>query len=109
MKARKKLVALLILFLLSISTTAQAQERRVIPVSVVGKDGKIVEGLTAANFRGKFRGKEVTIISANLPPKPLRIAILLDTSKSMKEGMGFFFCQDIGSRRGSRCGKGVGP
>ena len=36
---------------------AQAQERRTIPVTVVAKDGKIVEGLTAANFRARTRKK----------------------------------------------------
>lgn len=74
-----------VILMAAVCFPSQAQERRVIPVSVVDKDGNIVEGLTAKNFRGKFRGKEVIMLSARLDTGPRRIAVLVDTSTSMKD------------------------
>ena len=59
---------------------AQAQERRTIPVSVVDKDGNIVEGLTAENFQGKFRGQSINILKAEIDDMPRQILIVVHTS-----------------------------
>lgn len=59
-------------------------ERRVIPDSVLDRDGKFVAGLTAANFRGEFRGQPVKILSAELDTNPRRIVLLVDVSRSME-------------------------
>ena len=64
---------------------AFGQERRVIPVSVIDKDGKIVAGLTAENFRGKFRGKRVKIQTVNSDFESRQVAILVDVSTSMSD------------------------
>jgi len=58
-------------------------ERRTLPVSVVDKNGNPVDGLTAADFRGKFRGKPVQILSVEPDQRHRRIVILVDASGSM--------------------------
>lgn len=57
---------------------------RTVPVNVTTNDYRVVSGLTSANFRGKFRGHPVEIISVKYDTGPRRIVILLDASGSMK-------------------------
>lgn len=59
---------------------------RTVPVTVVDRQGNPVTGLTTANFRGKFRGKPVEILSVNPDTRPRRIVIVADASGSMVEG-----------------------
>ncbi len=63
---------------------APQPERRTIAVSVLDKDGRAVHGLTAANFRGEFRGQPVRILSATEDSSPRRILVVIDVSASMK-------------------------
>jgi len=56
---------------------------RTVPVNVFTREGLVGEGLTAADFRGKYRGKPVEIVSATRVAKGIRIVLLLDTSESM--------------------------
>lgn len=65
----------------------EAGERRVIPVSVIDHEGKVVEGLTAADFRGSFRSRPVKIVSVEWDTGPRRIALLVDTSAGMGKPM----------------------
>lgn len=74
---------------LALSLAVAAQEpapipceglRRTVAVSVLDREGNQVPGLTAANFRGEFRGQPVKILSATLDTGPRRILLLLDTS-----------------------------
>ena len=67
-------------------TPAPAPERRVLAVSVLDKDGQPVRGLTAANFRGEYRGQPVKILSAGEDSSPRRVVVLVDTSGSMQKG-----------------------
>ena len=70
------------------SALAQApafSETRVAPVSVVDRDGKPVLGLTAANFKGEFRGQPVRIEDVTLQGGQRHIAVLLDVSISIKK------------------------
>ena len=60
-----------------------AQERRVVAVNVVDEKGEPVVGLGAENFRGKYRGEPVRIVSAEWDTGPRRIVIVLDVSESM--------------------------
>ncbi len=60
-------------------------ERRTFAVSVLDKDANAVRGLTAANFRGTFRGQLVRILSATEDSSPRRIILLLDTGKGMSD------------------------
>ncbi len=64
---------------------APQSERRTFAVSVLDKDGNAVHGLTAANFRGTFRGQPVKILSATEDSSPRRIALLFDTSAGMRD------------------------
>jgi len=45
-----------------------------------------VQGLSAANFRGKFRGQDVQMLSASIDTNPRHIVLLLDASGSMMVG-----------------------
>jgi hypothetical protein len=58
-------------------------QRRTLPVSVVDKNGNLVEGLTAADFRGEFRGKPVQILSVEPDQRHRRLVILVDASGSV--------------------------
>jgi hypothetical protein len=62
-------------------------ERRVIPVSVIDREGRLVTGLTAADFRGEFRGKPVKIVSVEWDASSRRIALVVDTSAGMGRPM----------------------
>jgi len=58
---------------------------RTVPVGVVDDQWIFVQGLSAANFRGKLRGHDVQILSASIDTRPRRIVLLLDASGSMME------------------------
>ncbi|MBI2957014.1 MAG: VWA domain-containing protein [Acidobacteria bacterium] len=86
--------AVLFAVLLSVSLRASSQDsycppgegselRRVIPVNVLDRDSNQVTGLTAADFRGKYRGHPVKILSATWDTRPRRIVLVLDVSESM--------------------------
>jgi hypothetical protein len=80
--------SLLLAMLLWLPAHAQSvsqPERRTIAVSALDKDGKTVTGLTAADFRGDFRGQPVKILSAELDTNPRRIALVVDMSASLRE------------------------
>jgi hypothetical protein len=72
-------------------------ERRTLPVSVVTKQGDPVDGLTAADFRGKFRGKPVQILSAEPDQRHRRIVIMVDASRSMFDPTIWSMACDIGA------------
>jgi hypothetical protein len=57
--------------------------RRTVAVDVVDDQWNFVQGLSAANFRGKLRGHEVEILSASIDTSPRHIVLLLDASGSM--------------------------
>ena len=90
---KSRLGAILVALLLAVlaawaQTPAPGPERRVVAVSVVDAYGKPVEGLTAANFRGKQRGKPVKILSAELDSSPRDIAVVIDLAPSLEDGGG---------------------
>lgn len=58
---------------------------RTIPVNVTTNDYRAISGLTPANFRGKFRGKPVEIVSVKYDTGPRRVVILMDASNSMED------------------------
>jgi hypothetical protein len=60
--------------------SAQYGQRRVVAVDVVDRDGNQVPMLTAADFRGEFRGQPVTIQSAAPATSARRVAMIVDTS-----------------------------
>lgn len=62
----------------SAQTPTPQPERRTFAVSVLDKDGNAVHGLTAANFRGTYRGQPVKILSATEGSSPRSIVILVD-------------------------------
>lgn len=68
---------------LSLSAQDEPCLRRSFVVTVTDKNGNPVEGLTAANFHGKFRGKPVKIPSAATDLSQRRVVILYDRSGSM--------------------------
>lgn len=82
------LVALLLVTSLGL-TNLPAQDngctRRTVPVGVVDREWNLMQGLSAANFRGKLRGQEVKILSAAIDTSPRHIALLLDASGSMMD------------------------
>jgi hypothetical protein len=57
--------------------------RRTVPVGVVDREWKFVQGLSATNFRGKLHGWEVEVLSVSLDTSPRHIILLLDASGSM--------------------------
>jgi len=61
-----------------------AEARCQFAVNVLDRDGKQRVDLTAENFRAKYRGKPVGIVSASLDSRPRRVAIIVDSSASME-------------------------
>jgi len=59
-------------------------ERHVVLVNVLDRDGDSVPRLTAANFRGEYRGQSVEVLSAIEDRAPRRVAVLLDRSGSQR-------------------------
>ena len=86
MVAKTFLIALLSLTGL-IPTDLPAQDsgctQRTVAVGVVDRQWNLVQGLGAANFRGKLRGRDVQILSVAVDTNPRRIVVLLDASGSM--------------------------
>lgn len=76
-----------IVLLLWVVSSLPAQElpcsQRTILATVIDREGNPVRGLSAADFRGEFRGHAVQIISATLDTRPRRMVIVLDASGSM--------------------------
>ena len=90
MRLRRLLLLALALLLASVALDARAQVctpdaplRRTLAVNVLDKQGNLVRGLTAADFRGEFRGHPVKILSLTRTTGSRRIVILLDVSGSM--------------------------
>ncbi|MGH9862296.1 MAG: VWA domain-containing protein [Candidatus Acidiferrales bacterium] len=83
----RRALLLVVLLTPAASLALSAQEppcaRRTVVVNVVDKNGEQVWGLTAADFRGEFRGQPVKILSVAVDPPPHRVVILLDASGSM--------------------------
>lgn len=75
--------ALVVMMFLAYAESVEAQERRVVAVNVLDEQGRQVTGLTAENFRGKYRGQPVKILSATWDSQPRRIVIVVDQSNSM--------------------------
>ncbi len=67
------------------ATAEHAQLRRSVVVSVVTRQGRAVNGLSAKCFSARFRGRPVRIESATYDPGPRRVLLLLDTSGSMHD------------------------
>lgn len=86
-KAQYIVVAIVVLVSGAISVCAQEDPclNRTIAASVTTETGQPVKGLVAANFRAKFRGKSVDIVSADDEAGSRRIVIVLDASRSMSE------------------------
>ena len=86
MASRTFLIALLFVTSLNV-TNLPGQDsgctRRTIPVGVVDKQRVFVQGLSAANFRGRLHGHDVQIVSASLDTNPRHIVLLVDASGSM--------------------------
>jgi hypothetical protein len=77
-----------LLFVTSLNFTClQAQDgactRHTVAVDVVDDQWNFVQGLSAANFRGKLHGHDVEILSASIDTSPRHIVLLLDASGSM--------------------------
>jgi hypothetical protein len=86
MASRTFLIALLFVTSLNV-TNLPGQDSgcttRTIPVGVVDKQWVFVQGLNAANFRGKLHGHDVGIVSASLDTSPRHIVLVLDASGSV--------------------------
>lgn len=86
-----KRVDALLLGTLLLGVCAQARdapgqgERRILAVNVVDEEGNEIPGLTVDNFRGAVRGEKVEILSVAPDTSPRRIAVLVDTSGSIRE------------------------
>jgi hypothetical protein len=59
--------------------------QRTIAVGVVDGAWNFVPNLSAADFRGQFRGHDVQILSASVDTSPRHIVVLLDASGSMTD------------------------
>lgn len=77
------------IFLLACSLYAQESPctRRIIPVGVLDSHGEVPRELSVNTFSAELDHKPLAITAATLFSGPNRVAILLDTSESMKEGM----------------------
>jgi hypothetical protein len=67
------------------AVTAQEGERHVILVDVIDEAGHNVPGLSAANFRGEYRGQPVRVAAAVADRAARRIAVILDRSESQRQ------------------------
>lgn len=90
MKLRRLLLLALLLAATALAARAQVCSadnplRRTLPVNVLDKQGNLVRGLTAAGFRGEFRGQPVKVLSLDRTTGSRRIVILLDASASMTD------------------------
>lgn len=80
---KRILLSPLLCLLVSPLVAEEAGEHRVVAVSVLNREGKAVEGLTAANFRGEFRGQPVNIHSVSWDESPRTVLMLIDASQSI--------------------------
>jgi len=82
---------LLILLIPLVAWDALGQESpcstRSILVNVVDQEGRPVQDLRGDNFRAKYHGHPVHILSASLDAQPRRIVLLLDASGSMQDAL----------------------
>ena len=78
-----------LIFLLACSLCAQESPctRRIIPVGILDSHGEVPRELSVNAFAAELDRKPLAITAATLFSGPNRVAILLDTSESMKEGM----------------------
>jgi hypothetical protein len=88
-----KTLLIALLFLTSLNFTyLSAQDsgctRRTVAVGVVDREWNLVQGLSAANFRGRLHGRDVEVLSASVNTSPRHIVLLLDASGSMMGGSG---------------------
>ena len=86
MAPKASLIGLLLVAVLNpINLSAQESgcTQRTVAVGVVDRQWNLVQGLGAANFRGKVGRQEVQVLSALLDHSPRRIVVLLDASGSM--------------------------
>jgi len=67
---------------------SEASLRRTLAVNVLDERMQPVSGLTAVNFRGRFRDEEVRIVSVTADTQPRRIVLLVDVSESMATRVG---------------------
>jgi hypothetical protein len=65
---------------------AEDGERHVILVNVLDRAGNQIRDLSAANFRGEYQKKPVSVVSAAMDRGPRRIALAVDTSASLMFG-----------------------
>jgi Mg-chelatase subunit ChlD len=82
---RRVITASLLCFAISATARGQADpcKQRSVAVSVIDEQGRPVHGLAASDFSGKLKGKQVTILSAQLDERPHRVVVVLDASSSM--------------------------
>jgi len=75
---------------LILALMARAQElpctSRTVFATAIDREGGPLRGLTAKDFRARFRGKPVEVRSATLDLGPRRIVLVLDASGSMTSG-----------------------
>jgi len=94
MKLRALLAVPLLLVGAALEARAQACSseggslRRTLAVNVLDERMQPVSGLTAVNFRGRFRDEEVRIVSVTADTQPRRIVLLVDVSESMATRVG---------------------
>lgn len=78
-----------ILWVCGVACAARAQDNpcleRTVPVSVTTEKGLFVTTLGRDNFRAKFRGRQLDIVSASYSQGPRRIGVLIDSSGSMRD------------------------
>lgn len=78
--------------ILLLTVIAQAQsvdcQRRTVAASVVDRDSFPIGGLGPARFAGAMDDEPVTVRDAKMDARPRRVAVLLDTSGSMRNKAG---------------------
>ncbi len=87
--ARKAFLTVLLFAIVPSPISLPAQDspctKRTIAVGVVDRQWRSVQGLSAANFRGKLQSRYAQILSAAVDNGPRRIVVLMDASGSMME------------------------
>lgn len=75
------------LLLATLTCNLQAQQNpclnRTVAVNVVTENGDFVEGLSAQDFRGKLRGKQVETVTAIRDVAPRRVVMVLHASREV--------------------------
>jgi VWA domain-containing protein len=85
---RTKYFPLLLVTFLAVGLVGQEPpcSTRTLLVNVLDQKGMPIQGVHADNFRGKYRGHPVDILSVTPEALPRRIVLLLDASGSMQTG-----------------------